>query len=98
MTGCRRACPASTPAGTWPGRHSSLRCARHEGLVAADNILGKERHMDYTHIPQAIFLAHELAFCGTGGEGGASLALPGPGRGPTGRSRTGDTGLAKNPR
>ncbi len=54
--------------------------ARHEGLVAADNILGKERHMDYTHIPQAIFLAHELAFCGTGGKGGASLALPGPAR------------------
>ena len=45
------------------GHHSSLRVARHEGLVAADNILGKERHMDYTHIPQAIFLAHKTAFC-----------------------------------
>ena len=23
---------------------------RHEGIVAADNILGKERHMDYSRI------------------------------------------------
>ena len=52
--------------------------ARHEGIVAADNILGKERHMDYSRIPQAIYLAHELAFCGSSGEGSASIALPGP--------------------
>jgi dihydrolipoamide dehydrogenase len=70
--------------------------ARHEGIVAADNILGKTRHMDYTHIPQAIFLAHELASCGTCGEGGASLALPGPaGPGTYWSVPYGDTGLAK---
>ena len=70
--------------------------ARHEGLVAADNILGKERHMDYTHIPQAIFLAHELAFCGSGGKGSASLALPGlAGPGTYWSVPYGDTGLAK---
>ncbi len=67
--------------------------ARHEGIVAADNILGKERHMDYSRIPQAIYLAHDLAFCGAGGEGSASLALPGPGQGHTGRCRTAIPGL-----
>jgi dihydrolipoamide dehydrogenase len=70
--------------------------ARHEGIVAADNILGKERHMDYSRIPQAIYLAHDLAFCGTGGEGSASLALPGPaGPGTYWSVQYGDTGLAK---
>jgi dihydrolipoamide dehydrogenase len=70
--------------------------ARHEGIVAADNILGKERHMDYSRIPQAIYLAHELAFCGGGGEGIASLALPGPaGPGTYWSVAYGDTGLAK---
>jgi len=70
--------------------------ARHEGIVAADNILGKERHMDYARIPQAVYLAHELAFCGSGKEGSASLALPGPaGPGTYWSVMHGDTGLAK---
>jgi len=70
--------------------------ARHEGIVAADNILGKERHMDYSRIPQAIYLAHELAFCGSSGEGSASIALPGPaGPGTYWSVQYGDTGLAK---
>ncbi|MGD0534763.1 MAG: NAD(P)/FAD-dependent oxidoreductase [Methanoregula sp.] len=70
--------------------------ARHEGIVAADNILGKERHMDYSRIPQAIYLAHDIAFCGAGGEGSASLALPGPaGPGTYWSVPYGDTGLAK---
>jgi Pyruvate/2-oxoglutarate dehydrogenase complex, dihydrolipoamide dehydrogenase (E3) component, and related enzymes len=70
--------------------------ARHEGIVAADNILGVERHMDYTKVPQAIYLAHDLAFCGGGNEGSASLALPGPaGPGTYWSVPYGDTGLAK---
>jgi len=70
--------------------------ARHEGIVAADNILGKVRHMDYSRIPQALYLAHDLAFCGAGGEGIASLALPGPaGPGTYWSVPYGDTGLAK---
>jgi len=70
--------------------------ARHEGVVAADNILGKERHMDYSRIPQAIYLAHELAFCGSGGGERASLALPGPaGPGTYWSVPNSDTGLAK---
>jgi dihydrolipoamide dehydrogenase len=70
--------------------------ARHEGIVAADNIRGIERHMDYTKIPQAIYIAHDLAFCGSGNEGSASLALPGPaGPGTFWSVPYGDTGLAK---
>jgi len=70
--------------------------ARHEGIVAADNILGKERHMDYSRIPQAIYLAHELGFCGSGGGESASLALPGPaGPGTYWSVPYSDTGLAK---
>jgi dihydrolipoamide dehydrogenase len=70
--------------------------ARHQGIIAADNILGKERHMDYSRIPQAIYLAHELAFCGRGDAKSASLTLPGPaGPGTYWSVPYNDTGLAK---
>ena len=72
--------------------------ARHEGIVAADNILGKSAaHGLLPRSRRPSILAHELAFCGSGGEGGASLALPGrPGRGPTGRCRTAIPGLQRS--
>ena len=54
--------------------------ARHQGIVAADNILGIPRKMDYRFIPQSINLSQELAFCITEQEDLASLAIPGPGR------------------
>ncbi len=70
--------------------------ARHEGIVAADNILGLDRRMDYRFIPQSINLTHELAFCGAGGAESASLAIPGPaGPGTFWSVPSGDTGLAK---
>ncbi|MFZ0006573.1 MAG: NAD(P)/FAD-dependent oxidoreductase [Methanoregula sp.] len=70
--------------------------ARHQGIVAADNILGKERHMDYSRIPQAIYLGHELAYCGCGDSKSASLAIPGPaGPGTYWSVPYNDTGLAK---
>lgn len=70
--------------------------ARHEGIVAADNILGRERRMDYRFIPRSINLTHELAFCGSAGERTASLAIPGPaGPGTFWSVPAGDTGLAK---
>ncbi|GAB6284056.1 MAG: NAD(P)/FAD-dependent oxidoreductase [Methanoregula sp.] len=70
--------------------------ARHEGLVAADNILGRERRMDCTYIPRSINLAHELAYCTTDAPGSASLAIPGPaGPGTFWSVPFGDTGLAK---
>jgi dihydrolipoamide dehydrogenase len=70
--------------------------ARHQGIVAADNILGGGRTMDYRCIPRSINLAHELAFCLTDSEGSASLAIPGPaGPGTFWSVANGDTGLAK---
>ena len=70
--------------------------ARYGGIVAADNILGRERRMDYRYIPQSLNLSHELASCGNGGEGAASIAIPGPaGPGTFWSVPDGDTGLAK---
>jgi dihydrolipoamide dehydrogenase len=70
--------------------------ARHQGIVAADNILGKERRMDYRYIPQSLSLTHELAFCTADGEGTAKLSIPGPaGPGTFWSVPSGETGLAK---
>ncbi|MFA4878000.1 MAG: NAD(P)/FAD-dependent oxidoreductase [Methanoregula sp.] len=52
--------------------------ARHQGMVAADNILGKNRTMDYSAIPQAINLGYELAFCTDGSRTAKPLVIPGP--------------------
>jgi dihydrolipoamide dehydrogenase len=70
--------------------------ARHQGIVAADNILGKARTMDYRCIPQSINLSQELAFCITENKNVASLAIPGPaGPGTFWSVPSSDTGLAK---
>ena len=70
--------------------------ARYQGIVAADNILGIDRTMDYRYIPQSMNLGHELAFCNSGNENTASLAIPGPaGPGTFWSVPSGDTGLAK---
>jgi len=37
--------------------------ARMEGMVAADNILGLEKRMDYRCIPQSLTLMNEFAWC-----------------------------------
>ncbi|MGA2912755.1 MAG: NAD(P)/FAD-dependent oxidoreductase [Methanoregula sp.] len=70
--------------------------ARHQGIVAADNILGKDRRMDYRYIPQSITLTHELAFCIASDEGTAKFTVPGPaGPGTFWSVPSGETGLAK---
>lgn len=70
--------------------------ARHQGIVAADNILGIPRTMDYRNIPRSISLAHELAYCINETEGMGSLAVPGPaGPGSFWSVPEGQTGLAK---
>ena len=70
--------------------------ARHQGIVAADNILGIPRKMDYRFIPQSINLSQELAFCISEKENMASLAIPGPaGPGTFWSVPSNTTGLAK---
>jgi len=70
--------------------------ARHQGIVAADNILGTDRTMDYRYIPQSINLMNELAFCIGDTCDSASVTLPGPtGPGSFWSVPSGNTGLAK---
>jgi dihydrolipoamide dehydrogenase len=70
--------------------------ARHQGIVAADNILGIPRKMDCRFIPQSINLSQELAFCITKKKNMGSLAIPGPaGPGTFWSVPSNTTGLAK---
>jgi dihydrolipoamide dehydrogenase len=70
--------------------------ARYQGIVAADNLLGIPRTMDYKNIPRSINLTHELAYCINETDGKGSLAIPGPvGPGSFWSVPTGETGFAK---
>ncbi len=70
--------------------------ARLQGIIAADNILGKQRKMDYSAIPQSINLGYELAFCSDGSTSARPLTIPGPaGPGTFWSVPASDTGLAK---
>ena len=70
--------------------------ARQQGIVAADNILGMHRKMDYSCIPQSLSLGYELAFCSDHNPHAKPLVIPGP-AGPDTfwRVPASDTGLAK---
>ncbi len=52
--------------------------ARQQGIIAADNILGKHRKMDYSAIPQSLNLGYELAFCSDGSSTAKPLVIAGP--------------------
>ncbi|MDD1686977.1 NAD(P)/FAD-dependent oxidoreductase [Methanoregula sp.] len=70
--------------------------ARQQGIVAADNILGNHRKMEYNHIPQALNLGYELAFCSDGNPKAKPLVVPGPaGPGTFWSVPASDTGFAK---
>jgi dihydrolipoamide dehydrogenase len=70
--------------------------ARQQGIVAADNILGKHRKMDNAAIPQSLNLGYELAFCSNGSAGAKPLIIPGPaGPGTFWEVPASNTGLAK---
>ena len=51
--------------------------ARQQGIVAADNILGLHRTMDYRFLPQSLNLGYELAFCSDESPTAKSLVVPG---------------------
>jgi dihydrolipoamide dehydrogenase len=70
--------------------------ARQQGIVAADNILGKHRKMQYELIPQSLSLGYDLAFCSDGNPAAKPLILPGPaGPGTFWEVPASNTGLAK---
>jgi len=70
--------------------------ARQQGIVAADNILGMHRKMDYSCIPQSLSLGYELAFCSDGNPAAKPLVIPGPAGPDTFWGvPSSDTGLAK---
>jgi dihydrolipoamide dehydrogenase len=75
--------------------------ARMEGLVAADNILGRERRMDYRCIPQSLTLMNEFAWCSLEDGPSAAVGCPSP-AGPFSfwavpRGNTGYTGIRASP-
>ncbi len=92
----RTSVPGVYAAGDVTGPPYLTPVARHQGTVAADNILGIDRAMDYRFIPQSMNLGLELAFCTSPAEAAASMAIPGPaGPGTFWHVLSGDTGLAK---
>ncbi len=53
--------------------------ARREGVVAAENIIGRSAAIDYTGIPQAMTLRYDYAITAAGdGDGCAILSAPAP--------------------
>lgn len=77
-------CPCLTPV------------ARREGIVAAENILGRTCEMNYEAVPQSMNLMYEYAFSGKTKKEGVSLRVPGPaGPGTFWGVPEGRTGLAK---
>ena len=70
--------------------------ARQQGIVAADNILGLHRKMDYTFLPQSLNLGYELAFCSRNSPTAKSLVVPGvAGPGTFWEVPASNTGVAK---
>ena len=70
--------------------------ARMEGMVAADNILGRDRKMDYRYLPQSLTLSHELAWCRRECDGHISMGAPSPaGPGSFWSVPSGGTGFTK---
>jgi len=69
--------------------------SRHEGLVAAENILGRECEMDYRFLPQYMSLNNEFGFFSEDNPEAISLSIPGPaGPGSFWEVPRGDTGVA----
>jgi dihydrolipoamide dehydrogenase len=69
--------------------------SRHEGIVAAENILGHPCAMDYRYIPQFMSLKNEFGFFDDGTTDAVAMSVPGPaGPGSFWGVPNGDTGVA----
>jgi dihydrolipoamide dehydrogenase len=92
----RTSIPCVYAAGDLVGPPFLTPVARQQGIVAADNILGMHRKMDYSCIPQSLSLGDELAFCSDGNPAAKPLVIPGPAGPDTFWGvPSSDTGLAK---
>jgi dihydrolipoamide dehydrogenase len=74
----RTSVPGIYAAGDVTGPPYLTPVARMEGLVAADNILGRERRMDYRCIPQSLTLMNEFAWCSLEDGRSAGVGSPSP--------------------
>jgi len=74
----RTSVPGVYAAGDLTGPPYLTPVARMEGLVAADNILGRERRMDYRCIPQSLTLMNEFAWCSMKDGPSAGAGSPSP--------------------
>ncbi|MEN6611717.1 MAG: NAD(P)/FAD-dependent oxidoreductase [Methanoregulaceae archaeon] len=88
--------PGVYAAGDVTGPPNLTPVARHEGIVAAENILGKDAAADYRAIPQSMHLFNECAFVTPPEEGAAPVLIPSPaGPGSFWQVPTSGTGIAK---
>jgi dihydrolipoamide dehydrogenase len=99
--GMRTSVPGVYAAGDLTGPPYLTPVARMEGLVAADNILGRERRADYRCIPQSLTLMNEFAWCTLSDEPSAGVGCPSP-AGPFSfwavpKANTGYTGIRASP-
>jgi dihydrolipoamide dehydrogenase len=74
----RTSVPGVYAAGDVTGPPYLTPVARMQGLVAADNILGRERRMDYRCIPQSLTLMNEFAWCSLEDGRSAAVGCPSP--------------------
>jgi dihydrolipoamide dehydrogenase len=70
--------------------------ARHEGITAAEHILGRRHTVKYRYFPQSVNLANEHAFCNPGARECVTMGIPGPaGPGTFWKVPFGTTGIAR---
>jgi dihydrolipoamide dehydrogenase len=74
----RTSVPGVYAAGDLTGPPYLTPVARMEGLVAADNLLGRERRADYRCIPQSLTLMNEFAWCSMENGPSAGAGCPSP--------------------
>ncbi|WP_440950921.1 FAD-dependent oxidoreductase [Methanosphaerula subterraneus] len=70
--------PSVYACGDVNGRSNLTPVARREGIVAAENILGRDATMGYHTIPHSLALGYELAWIGDLEEGQQRYRIPGP--------------------